>query len=723
MSQPLHATSFAGIRVFRRAVSGGLIGVCAVVAFWSISPARGGRSKATHSIVVNPNPLPPPLLNQKGRLTSMGNGQRRTAYEYDELGRPTRTVHNFESQSEPFTTTYALPQSQVSPTGLGTVPSSQTFPDNEKVDYTYDAGGAEQSIKTTPPSGQQQTIISGIFRNSRGQTIAATYGNGAISIYKYNETTDLRLNQIKTAVGATLTITGGVPQLTGGTTLQDYGYSFDSNGNVIGVADNFNPSLSATYGYDTLDQLIRMTSSGQPDLAYTYDRIGNLTGKEGVTQSYYGGGLGQGPHALASANGVTYSYDNNGNLISTSNGTNITWNSENMPATVVQGGSTMYQKFFVGESLWKKVEPAGTTYYLPSMRIENNQVRKFFGGFAERSPDGSLKFYHGDQLGSASLVTDSAGAMIRRQSYMPYGSDRLIDPNGSFNPKYQFNFKEKESTGFYDYGARLYFPLTGRWLSPDGSTADGLNRYGYVRNNPLRFSDPTGHDGKEDFPKTVETIYNESLDAINALKPGQRVLIGDAGVNNGSMGAAMALRSALINAAHGQFNEIIALPNNRTIADSRKGGGNPLVAYYTAKLIARAQELGLKISTFCHSNGCPTMDSALSTAPTFSASTTKLRIEHSLNVAPNTKTMEALLTMAREGRVSRLDILMNPIDVMQPNQSISQSPDAWREYFKGLNGVKFDVWDRGTPGMFHMYTNYMPEIIRALDRGSEQFIK
>src|SRR5262249_5014830 len=52
-------------------------------------------------------------------------------------------------------------------------------------------------------------------------------------------------------------------------------------------------------------------------------------------------------------------------------------------------------------------------------------------------------------------------------------------------------------TGFYDYGARLYDPKTGRFLSADTSTADGYNRYAYAGNNPLRYNDPSGHQQTE----------------------------------------------------------------------------------------------------------------------------------------------------------------------------------------------------------------------------------
>ena len=53
-------------------------------------------------------------------------------------------------------------------------------------------------------------------------------------------------------------------------------------------------------------------------------------------------------------------------------------------------------------------------------------------------------------------------------------------------------------TGLYNYDARLYDPLIGRFISPDSIVPDlydpqSLNRYSYCRNNPLRYTDPTGH--------------------------------------------------------------------------------------------------------------------------------------------------------------------------------------------------------------------------------------
>jgi RHS repeat-associated protein len=52
--------------------------------------------------------------------------------------------------------------------------------------------------------------------------------------------------------------------------------------------------------------------------------------------------------------------------------------------------------------------------------------------------------------------------------------------------------------GLYDYGARFYDPALGRFISadpivPKPGNPQALNRYSYVYNNPLRYTDPSGH--------------------------------------------------------------------------------------------------------------------------------------------------------------------------------------------------------------------------------------
>jgi RHS repeat-associated protein len=280
--------------------------------------------------------------------------------------------------------------------------------------------------------------------------------------------------------------------------LQSYHYDFDAAGNLTNVEDHCDEGqlgtcqssgyFTASYGYDSLHQLTSMTT-GDGAHGFGYDAAGNLTNHDGVPQAYGG----PQPHAPSSAGGESFTYDPNGNLISGTGGLTLAWNAENMPISMQAGGTTT-TKSFVGESIWKKVEGADVTYYLPSMRLENGAPRKYYGDFAERDTDGSLKFHHNDHLSSSVLVTDAGGNVIHRAAYYPYGADFA---SVGWVPKLQFTFQEKEANGYgkglYDFGARMYNPATGRFLSPDTDTADGLNHYAYVRNDPIRLFDPSGH--------------------------------------------------------------------------------------------------------------------------------------------------------------------------------------------------------------------------------------
>jgi RHS repeat-associated protein len=61
-----------------------------------------------------------------------------------------------------------------------------------------------------------------------------------------------------------------------------------------------------------------------------------------------------------------------------------------------------------------------------------------------------------------------------------------------------------EGTGLYYYNARYYDPVLGRFTQPDDVIQDifnpqTYNRYSYCVNNPLRYTDPTGHGSISDW--------------------------------------------------------------------------------------------------------------------------------------------------------------------------------------------------------------------------------
>jgi RHS repeat-associated protein len=381
--------------------------------------------------------------------------------------------------------------------------------------------------------------------------VEVDYGDQTTTTHHYNDSTDLRLNQIETSTASPSTV------------WQRYQYAFDGNGNVTAVTDycdegstgpcmaTVQPLYSSTYAYDSREQLVQAVRNNNVEYNYAYDNIGNLTNMEGTKQIYPSGLNPRLPHAIQSIGGVSYQYDNNGNTAGTTGGSpnfSISWNAENMPTSMTYGTTTT-TKSFVGESIWKKVvagTTTTTTYYLPSMRVEDGGVyRKYYGSYAERDgtdtsrcsdqpAKGCLKFYHGDHLGSSRLVMEVENVhniptptVIYRQAYTAYGEDIVPPSTFTFTPKKQFTFKEKdEVSGFYDYGARVYNPATGRWLSADSHadshTADGLNRYAYVRNNPLGNIDPSGHDDVPTFTIHVDVHDHKptaTTDKFTASKP------------------------------------------------------------------------------------------------------------------------------------------------------------------------------------------------------------
>ena len=135
-----------------------------------------------------------------------------------------------------------------------------------------------------------------------------------------------------------------------------------------------------------------------------------------------------------------------------------------------------------------------------------------------------VEYYHTDALGSVRAVTDSSGAVVERHDYLPYGEEwcgstvcSSVTPG---QPK-RFTGKERDAeTGLDYFGARYYGSKIGRFTTVDPTMnikanlfePQRWNRYAYVTNNPLRFTDPDGRD------KIAELFLGESGRHINTFE-------------------------------------------------------------------------------------------------------------------------------------------------------------------------------------------------------------
>lgn len=105
-------------------------------------------------------------------------------------------------------------------------------------------------------------------------------------------------------------------------------------------------------------------------------------------------------------------------------------------------------------------------------------------------------YYHYacDEMGSITDITDTNGTVLNHYAYDAFGN-RTVEEETVEN---RFGFAGEmldAVTGQYYLRARFYNPVIARFLSEDTYYGDGLNLYAYCHNNPVRYVDPSGHEG------------------------------------------------------------------------------------------------------------------------------------------------------------------------------------------------------------------------------------
>jgi len=109
----------------------------------------------------------------------------------------------------------------------------------------------------------------------------------------------------------------------------------------------------------------------------------------------------------------------------------------------------------------------------------------------------TLYYLVGDHLGSTSLVYDAGGIKIGEARYKAFGEDRYT--NGTIPTTRKFTGQSQEDDlDLYWYNSRFYDPSLSRFVSADTLVPQPGNvlawdRYAFVNNNPVRYTDPSGH--------------------------------------------------------------------------------------------------------------------------------------------------------------------------------------------------------------------------------------
>ncbi len=336
-------------------------------------------------------------------------------------------------------------------------------------------------------------------------------------------------------------------------------------------------SQSEYFQYDTLNRVVRVetaTTGGIPGgapqtgvVTTGYDAKGNITNRSDVGAYSYGGGSAAcsalagarplaGLHAVsgiasafAGGKNAAYCYDQNGNLLA-GDGRTVTWTAYDMVASVTRGARAVSFDYGPDRSRFKRVDitPAGitTTVYAGGGATEvitrpggGSEMKTYIGDFAvvttPTTPAGAAsvtQYLHRDHLGSVDTITNASGQVVQRMSFDSWGKRREVSwltmTDGAIAA---FDTTATTTRGFTGHemidpvglvhmNGRVYDPEIGRFLSADPFVQEtgnlqSWNRYSYVLNNPLSFTDPSGFFFSKLF-KSIGKALGSAFRAIGA---------------------------------------------------------------------------------------------------------------------------------------------------------------------------------------------------------------
>lgn len=478
----------------------------------------------------------------KGQLARelMAGFERR--HFYDHYGRPASSVEYHGSRGFAVSRGY-------DPAGR---PDALTYPTGFSTRHVYTANGHLSAVRNGSDAGL--VYWEALSVNSRGQVESETLGNGVVTTRGFDP-----------ATGLIETIQSGISDNGVGRDLQDLSYSFDLLGNLRERHDTrFSTPFSEIFTYDTLNRLKTVDTTGGVAVIAGYNDIGNLTSRSDVGSFAYSSAR---PHALTSVGGGNFNkvceYDAKGNR-TRDGGTILAYSSFNKPVTIAKDDDTLTFAYGPDRNLFRQTIVADA--------LAAPTVRDYIGGLYEREVTSTgdvrhthyiaggngvvaihtdersnfgqqsqrTRYVHKDHLGSVDVISDSAGQEAERQSYDAWGRRRTVTHSGgNWTVTYPTNPGSNETrrgftghemldlVGLVHMGGRVYDPISARFLSPDPfvqapDNLQNLNRYSYVLNNPLSYTDPSGF-----FFKSIGKFFKKHWKTIAAVGVG--VLTGGLG--------------------------------------------------------------------------------------------------------------------------------------------------------------------------------------------------
>ncbi|HLJ98656.1 MAG TPA: RHS repeat-associated core domain-containing protein, partial [Streptosporangiaceae bacterium] len=360
--------------------------------------------------------------------------------------------------------------------------------------YAYDSAG-RLSSDTDPAAG----VTGSYSYNGLDQVTQISYGTG-------NDTQSFGYDTLHRLTSDSITTPSGA-------TVASLGYGYDANNNITSMSTTglANPYRAATvtntYGYDQANRLTSWTATPSGGTAatktYGYDNNGNLTSDNGAAQTYDTRN-----ELVADASGNTYTYSAAGNLAQeTGAGSTVSGFTTDAYGQQITDASSSYAWDALNRVV--SVGQSGNASYNVTVSYEGQtrSVTSDSSATYSHDPDGQITGVNGTAGKTLALVdahNDLSGTLAPAGTTMTTTAtwDPWGQPLASSGPALQVGYQGQwtdPATGQVNMGSRMYQPSTSGFINQDtytggeGGTAVTDNLHAYANDDPITFTDPTGH--------------------------------------------------------------------------------------------------------------------------------------------------------------------------------------------------------------------------------------
>ncbi len=416
-----------------------------------------------------------------GDRTAMTDASGTSSYGYDAFGQLTSdangagqtTGYGYDADGDVTSVTYPLP-------------AAASWPTSDSVTYAFDH--ADRLTSVTDFNGNQIAIgdtadglPNAVTFGTTGDSVATTYGSNDLpSLIKLKNST---------------------------ATLQSFSYSDGPAGDILTETDTPSSSQSpAVYTYDAQDRVTSMTPGSGSTLGYGLDASGSLTTlPTGATGSY--DNAGELTSSTLSGTATNYTYNADGQRLAASQGASTiasgSWNGAGQLTSYSDPVATLTAATYDGDgdrvaastSTGTQSFVWNTVPEVPEVLMDSANAYIYDGGLAPAEQvsltSGTVTYLVSDSLGSVRGTVSSSGSVTGTTNYDAWGNP---ESSGGLTGTTPFGFAGgyTDPTGLVYLINRYYDPQTGQFTSVDPLVAQTLQPYAYAGGDPVSSSDPTG---------------------------------------------------------------------------------------------------------------------------------------------------------------------------------------------------------------------------------------